>query len=108
MTRVREPKPDIWGSSFGTILTAENIEYPTSKSGRIFRNRYRLPYNLFRHLVMRCTREKRNTFRAQNYIPIEFKIMIALKILGKGLCQLDLKVWQKIREFPCQHAIQYS
>jgi hypothetical protein len=85
--RNREEKPNLWESSFGILLNAPEIEDPSSKYGRLFRTRYRLPYILFRHLVSVCGKDQRNIFRTSNnsYIPIEFKIMVALKILGKGL-----------------------
>ena len=48
--RVREPRPDLWESDFGRILQSEDIMDPSSKSGRLFRNRYRVPYNLFQQM----------------------------------------------------------
>ncbi len=86
-SREREPKRDIWNCEYGRMLSSVTISDPNSRHGRLFRARFRMPHVLFQEFVKICQRNERNIFRMVNnsYIPIEIKLMISLRILGKGI-----------------------
>lgn len=56
-----------------------------SREGKNFRQRFRLPYNLVKDVLIPMV-VKRNIFVIQrsSYIPIELKVMICLLILARG------------------------
>ena len=84
----RKFKKDLWKPSWGELITHEDIRDPSSYQGRIFQRRFRVPFGLFMdQLVPMCA--DRNIFKTKDdrfvRVPIEFKILICLRILGRGL-----------------------
>ena len=67
---------------------------PDSYSAREFQRRYRLPYPLFLQLVDECKEvnifDMSNPYSTNLKIPIELKILIALRMLGRDLCCDDI------------------
>jgi len=67
---------------------------PDSYSAREFQRRYRLPYPLFLQLVEECKEvnifDMKNPYSTNLKIPIELKILIALRMLGRDLCCDDI------------------
>lgn len=82
-------------TTWGKLVNDPEVNDPKSASGKVFRRRFRLPFPLFKEvLVPLC--EEYNVFntvegsRGRSVIPIELKIMAALRILGRGSCCDDI------------------
>ena len=85
--RDNHAKVDYWQTKWGKMLLDPNINNPNSKVGKLFKVRFRIPFFLFQlYLVPQC--EKKNVFKIQNpeftRVPIQFKILMSLRILGRG------------------------
>jgi hypothetical protein len=76
---------DIWQSSWGKLISHQNVSDCNSFEGSKFRRRFRIPYPVFKELLIPLC-EDRNVFmsKKKSFIPIEFKILIALRILGRN------------------------
>lgn len=79
-------------SKWGMLINDERVHDPDSRQGRLFRRRFRLPYQLFTHLVKVCKMHNilKMTDPVKQRIPIEFKILVALRILGRGTLADDV------------------
>ena len=82
-----------------SLLQDKNLENPNSKISRLFQLRFRIPYLLFKHyLVKRCN--ELNIFDSERECPtrcpIEIKIMACLRLLGRGLTYDDINEMSKI------------
>ena len=80
-------KKNLWKSSWGELITHNDIRNPSSYQGRIFKRRFRVPFGLFMdELVPKC--RDGNIFNTSEdnkvRVPLEFKILICLRILGRG------------------------
>ncbi len=77
------PRKDYWQSNWGQMLKEPSLSIPTSKAARLFRRRFRVPYLLFKDvLVPQC--KQAGIGSAKSYaVPIELRILIVLRILGK-------------------------
>jgi hypothetical protein len=73
---------DIWQSSWGKLISHQNVSDCNSFEGSKFRRRFRIPYPVFKELLIPLC-EDRNVFmsKKKSFIPIEFKILIALRVL---------------------------
>ena len=85
--RPKTPKIDYWQTKWGLLLRDITIDNPKSRAAKIFRRRFRVPYRLFRDVIVpEC--ERVNIFgtkvESKVRIPLQFKILIALRILGRG------------------------
>jgi hypothetical protein len=83
--RQRRPKIDLWQSEWGRLLKSHQIANPNSWEAKKFRLRFRVPWPLFLELVRKCRKEDANIFNSSNRsnVPIEFKILVSLRILGR-------------------------
>ena len=79
------------------------IRDSTSWYARLFRRRFRLPYDLFVTFVEEC--REVNLFKEKNYskIPIEFKILMSLRILGRDSCADDISEYINIGDSTVNH-----
>jgi hypothetical protein len=77
-------RADYWDSVWGKMLKNPEIDDPDSFVAGKFRRRFRIPYPLFKDVLLPQCRE-RNVFEEQrpSIISIEFKILISLRILGR-------------------------
>ena len=68
-----------------------------------FRRRFRLPYDLFVTFVEEC--REVNLFKEKNYskIPIEFKILMSLRIIGRDSCADDISEYINIGDSTVNH-----
>ena len=71
---VRSDPESLWESPWGCMLTNEQIKNLYSWVAKKFRRRFRIPYTLFMLVVEKC----------QSRIDPRFKILVALRILGRG------------------------
>jgi hypothetical protein len=76
-------KESFWQSFWGKLLSNNDINDSTSRSYKRFRLTYRLPPPLFFRLVDIC--KEKNVFESKRNgkIPLEFKLMICLRILAR-------------------------
>ena len=71
-------------SIWGRMLNDPSIADENSFTSKKFRRRFRVPYKLFADILVPICRDA-NIFSMQNhsYMSIEFKILIALRVLGR-------------------------
>jgi hypothetical protein len=70
------------------MINNPQINDSTTREGKRFRRRFRLPFPVFEYIVELC--KERNIFEIKNYeritIPIEIKVLICLRIFSRGEC----------------------
>ena len=88
-------KRNYWSTKWGDMLQHPSVSDPSSVQGKEFRLRFRVPYPIYYEIILPRCREV-NLFGVidQNKvrIPLEFKILIALRILGKDSVRMVLHV----------------
>mmetsp|Transcript_12943 Transcript_12943/g.19475 ORF Transcript_12943/g.19475 Transcript_12943/m.19475 type:complete len:461 (-) Transcript_12943:107-1489(-) len=93
---------DIWKTEWGKMITHRRINDPSSSVAKKFRRRFRLPFSVFdRFLVPLCRDGKIFGPSTVMKTPIEFKILIALRILATGNCASDIEESSSIPENSC-------
>jgi hypothetical protein len=101
-TRASAKRPkdfDFNDTKWGMLYHHENTINPSTKEGKVFRRRFRVPFRLFRDtLVPLC--EQHSMFRdAPNHkIPVYIKTMAALRVLGRGNCADDISEMSGVGE----------
>jgi hypothetical protein len=82
--RQRRVRTDLWASEWGRLLNHHNTMIPGTFEYVKFRLRFRVPFPLFKMRLIPAIREAKifNAGRS-SYIPLEFKVMIALRIIGR-------------------------
>lgn len=86
----------LWKSPWGIMVLNPETSDPTSFSGKKWIARFRVPLPVFHQIVEMC--QKKNIFgimRNKLAIPIEFRVLISLRILAKNhdsetMCELSL------------------
>lgn len=78
---------DLWRTPWGTMLADDSLRYNNSQASRKFRRRFRVSFSMFLYVVRRC--EAARIF-GNTKIPYEFRILIGLRILGRGNCADDI------------------
>jgi hypothetical protein len=74
----------LWESEWGKLLDNPNTMIPKTFEYLKFRLRFRVPFPLFKDRLIPAIKEARIFNRTRtSYIPIEFKVMISLRILGR-------------------------
>lgn len=83
--RARREKVDFDHSEWTRLIRSHEIWTPNSFEAKKFRSRFRVPWILFsKFIVPMCKSVKMFNKVRTSYIPLEIKIMIALRMLGKG------------------------
>jgi hypothetical protein len=81
------------------MLKDRRLSDERSELSKLFRLRFRVPFSLFRDILVPMCREK-NIFGAENNhrarVPLEFKILASLRILGRGNCADDISELSQI------------
>ena len=103
-SRKTTARQDYWMSVWGKMLTNPEIEDPESFVARKFRRRFRVPYPLFKEVILpQCV--SHNIFETKREcggtIPIEFKLLIALRILGRDAVADDCSELSFVGESTC-------
>ena len=91
---------NLWKSGWGLMLRHPNIQNPNSREAKIFRRRFRVPYILFRDILVPLCKNKQ-IFGVESYrnkIPVEFKILSSLRILARGVSVDDITESTNISE----------
>ncbi|KAJ1411349.1 hypothetical protein B484DRAFT_435615, partial [Ochromonadaceae sp. CCMP2298] len=81
---------DMWGTVWGTMLKNPDLNDPKHWVHRNFVRRFRLPYQLFKQLVVECKEVNLFEQKRKGKNPLEFKILIGLRILARDSCADDL------------------
>jgi hypothetical protein len=84
--RRRQETPDYWESTWGKMLKHKDIADPNSFVGKKFRRRFRVPYQLFVDIIIPKCAKFGILSVARERIPVEFKILAALRMLGRDSC----------------------
>ena len=82
--RNSKPRPNYWESVWGKMLLDPTTEDPNSTTAKKFRRRFRVPYPLFQEVIVpQCDEKKVFKATTQGKIPTAFKVLIALRVLGR-------------------------
>ena len=97
----REPKKvvDYWTTNWGRWMQQPEMLDPNSKLAKLFMLRFRMPFYLFQGwFVPQCLENKifGESHTRVDSIPIEFKLLMCLRILGRGNCYDDLNEFSMI------------
>ncbi len=91
--RTKSTKIDYWSTGWGRMLRNPALENPQSAEAKQFKLRFRVPYLMFKlYLLPMCIEKEIFPRKAswRNTIPAEFKLLISLRILGRGNCADDI------------------
>ena len=83
--RVRRERNDLWASEWGQLLNNPQTMIPGTFEYKKFRLRFRVPYPVFKNRLIPAIKEAKifNSER-RSYIPLAFKVMVSLRIIGRG------------------------
>jgi hypothetical protein len=88
----------LWNTPWGRMLQHEEIAIKGSYQWNKFLRRFRVPFSMFKLIVKMC--EEVNTF-GKSKIPIDFKVLVSLRILGRGNCCDDISEFSFLGESTC-------
>ena len=75
-------------TKWGLLIRNPLVKFPDNRHGKLFRRRFRLPFQLFEILVKICA--EKNIFEVKDLsrvkIPIEIKLLCCLRVLGRDDC----------------------
>jgi hypothetical protein len=98
-TRRRRETPDYWGSVWGKMLRNPDIADPDSYVAKKFRRRFRVPYPVFAEILLpQCIEVNIFDTVGTSVIPLELKILCALRILGRDAVADDCNEMTEIGE----------
>ena len=98
-TRTQYERKDPKDSPFWKYMTKETYRDPTHRDGKLFRRRFRMPFDMFLKIV-NLVREKqwfpekqslRMQLERQEAIPLEIKLLGVFRVLGRGVCFDDIE-----------------
>ena len=98
-TRTQYERNDPKDSPFWKYMTKETYRDPTHRDGKLFRRRFRMPFDMFLKIV-NLVREKqwfpekqslRMQLERQEAIPLEIKLLGVFRVLGRGVCFDDIE-----------------
>ena len=78
---------DLWNTPWGVMLQDDDLLNNHSRASKRFRRRFRVSYPIFLYMVRRC---KDLEVFGTTKIPYEMRILIGLRILGRGNCADDI------------------
>ena len=93
---------DFWSTSWGLLITNPATNDCSTREGRLFRRRFRVPFPVFQQVLVPLCAEK-NIFQThrKSSIPDEIKLMMCLRILGRNSCADDACELSGIKESTC-------
>lgn len=91
-TRIRRTRSGgYWETTWGkAYLALEEDDDLNSYNHRKFRRRFRVPFPVFNYLIDVCKEKDVFEVKRNSLIPIEIKLMICLRILGRDCCADDI------------------
>jgi hypothetical protein len=88
--RFRVPHPDLTQTIWYTLINDPNVWDPRTNAGKNFRRRFRVPFPLFNDVIVPACKSKNVFSNKQSWISVEFKVLLCLRILGRGVCADDI------------------
>ena len=85
----RPPAKNLWGTPWGRMIRDPEVKDPHSRLGRLFRLRFRMPFDLFEEGLVPLVR-RAGFLSDRGRIPLEIQVMIGLRRLGRGLVADDV------------------
>ena len=85
----------LWDTPWGKLLRDPRLEDAYSYQSKVFRRRFRIPFAVFKLLLSKC---KKKGVWGRTIIPYEFRILIGLRILGRGNCADDISEMSGVGE----------
>ena len=99
---VPKSKTDCMNSEFARMLRddhEEMLQHDKSKQGRFFRRCFRVPYPLFHNvLVPHCSDAAKEVFSPSRSVPVEIKLLIALRIIALSSSAHDCIALSRVSE----------
>jgi len=89
-TRKTNSRPDFHDTAWGKMLLDPDTADVTTRAGKKFRRRFRVPFPIFTELVQMCNQEAIFSIKRKSRIPVECKIMACLRVLGRDNCADDI------------------
>ena len=84
---------DFSKTAWGRMIRDPAVADPDSRTGKDFHRRFRIPWPIFNEVLLPLV-DEHNIFDVQMYsrsrIPVEIKVLVALRILGRGNCADDI------------------
>ena len=84
--RARSETPCYWDSTWGIMLLDPLLLNPESHIAKRFRRRFRVSYSLFSEIILPLCKQHKILYTKKARIPLEFKILAALRMLGRDSC----------------------
>ena len=75
-------------TKWGLLIRNPLVTFPDNRHGKLFRRRFRLPFQLFEILVKICAEKNISEVKdiSRVKIPIEIKLLCCLRVLGRDDC----------------------
>jgi hypothetical protein len=90
---------DFYKTKWGVLLTDPNTRVPNTYQGKLFRRRFRVPFQVFDEVLLPMCKEYNVFGNGHNSrIPIAIKLLGGLRILGRGSCCDDISECADIGE----------
>ena len=90
---------DFYKTKWGVLLTDPNTRVPNTYQGKLFRRRFRVPFQVFDEVLLPMSKEYNVFGNGHNSrIPIAIKLLAGLRILGRGSCCDDISECADIGE----------
>ena len=95
---------DFSQTRWGKFITDPEVKDFNSRKGRLFRRRFRVPFHVFTWIVTKCTDANIFEVKRQNAvrIPVAIKVLISLRILGRGDCCDSISEYCDVSESHCR------
>jgi hypothetical protein len=105
-SKKRSLKINFWSSNWAALILHPDVRDPSTKLAKLFRRRFRVPFPIFKGIILRRCEES-NIFGIKSpgcvRVPTEFKILIALRILGRGNVCDDINESSGVPENTCNY-----
>ena len=99
----REEQIDFSATNWARFIADPEVNDPQSRKDKLFRRRFRLPHFIFVFLCNTCKRENIFEIKAEDRvkIPVEIKILICLRALGRDECMDSVAEFSDVAENTC-------
>jgi len=92
-------------TSWGSLIKDPLVKDCNSRVGKTFRRRFRVPFPIFEYVVDLC--REHNIFDMNSCfkerIPIQIKVLVCLRILGRANCADDISEMSFVGESTCNY-----
>lgn len=96
---------DFKETNWGKFISDPEVKDPWSVQGKLFRRRFRVPFTVYAWICTQC--KILNVFEIKRErsveIPIEIKVLICLRMLGRGDCADAVSEISEVSESHCRN-----